>query len=61
VVDCTTAPAKILYRKDLTSLGWPLPVEIQKIMRSGQPPPLLNNDQSNTAFGAAANQASAPK
>jgi type II secretory pathway component PulK len=41
VVDATkypTQPAKIVYRKDLTSLGWPLPPDIRKAMRAGQPP-----------------------
>jgi type II secretory pathway component PulK len=36
VVDVTTLPAKIVYRKDLTSLGWPLPQEINQDLRSGK-------------------------
>ena len=40
VVDSQTIPAKIVYRKDLTSLGWPLPAEIQTSMRSGKGPVL---------------------
>ncbi len=36
VVDSRTLPAKIVYRRDLTSLGWPLPVEIRRAMRAGQ-------------------------
>jgi hypothetical protein len=39
VVDASTTPSTIVYRKDLTSLGWPLPTEIRKAMRSGQTPP----------------------
>jgi type II secretory pathway component PulK len=39
VVDARATPAKIIYRKDLTALGWPLPPEVRQIMRSGQPPP----------------------
>jgi DNA uptake protein ComE-like DNA-binding protein len=36
IVDAQTSPAKIIYRRDLTSLGWPLPREIQDQMRAGQ-------------------------
>jgi len=36
VVDARQQPAKIIYRKDLTSLGWPLPAEVQASMRAGQ-------------------------
>jgi type II secretory pathway component PulK len=39
VVDDRQSPAKILYRRDLTSYGWPLPPEIRTAMRAGQPPP----------------------
>jgi hypothetical protein len=38
VIDGSTTPAKIIYRKDLTALGWPLPPEIHDDMRSGHPP-----------------------
>jgi DNA uptake protein ComE-like DNA-binding protein len=31
-----TPTAKIVYRKDLTSLGWPLPQEVRDSMRKGQ-------------------------
>ncbi|HEY8668943.1 MAG TPA: hypothetical protein VIL86_20005 [Tepidisphaeraceae bacterium] len=36
VVDVRQTPAKIIYRKDLTALGWPLPREIQTSLRSGK-------------------------
>jgi type II secretory pathway component PulK len=36
VVDATTLPAKVIYRRDLTSYGWPLPPQIQQSMRSGK-------------------------
>jgi type II secretory pathway component PulK len=36
VVDVTQTPAKIVYRKDLTSLGWPLTSEVRNSLRSGQ-------------------------
>jgi type II secretory pathway component PulK len=39
VVDATTVPAKIIYRKDLTSLGWPLDPQIRADMRAGKGPP----------------------
>jgi type II secretory pathway component PulK len=39
VVDDRQTPAKIVYRQDLTGLGWPLPNEIRTAMRAGQPPP----------------------
>lgn len=32
----TPVPAKIVYRRDLTSLGWPLPTEIQTSLRAGK-------------------------
>ena len=35
VVDATKLPAKIVYRKDLTSYGWPLDPAIRDILRSG--------------------------
>jgi hypothetical protein len=36
VVDCQAAPSKIVYRRDLTNLGWPLPLETRTQLRSGQ-------------------------
>jgi len=39
VLDCQQVPAKILYRKDMTSLGWPLPPDLRDALRHGQPIP----------------------
>jgi DNA uptake protein ComE-like DNA-binding protein len=36
VVDSQQAPAKIVYRKDLTSLGWPLPADVRTSLRQGR-------------------------
>jgi DNA uptake protein ComE-like DNA-binding protein len=36
VVDAQASPAKIIYRKDLTSLGWPLGSDIRSQLKSGQ-------------------------
>jgi type II secretory pathway component PulK len=38
VVDARTSPAKIVFRKDLTSWGWPLPAEVRDSLRSGHGP-----------------------
>ncbi len=38
VIDARTVPSKIIYRKDLTALGWPLNPAIQKQLRAGQTP-----------------------
>jgi type II secretory pathway component PulK len=35
-VNGQTAPARIIYRKDLTSFGWPLPVSIRQSLRLGK-------------------------
>jgi type II secretory pathway component PulK len=40
VVNVTSTPAKIVYRKDLTSLGWPLTADIRQDLRSGRGLPL---------------------
>jgi DNA uptake protein ComE-like DNA-binding protein len=50
VVDSRTLPAKIIYRKDLTSLGWPLPEQIRTALKAGQPPP-VGLSSTNTGFG----------
>lgn len=39
VVDCQASPSKIVYRKDLTSFGWPLPQSIRDTLRLGKPIP----------------------
>jgi hypothetical protein len=49
VVDASnypTTPASIVYRKDLTELGWPLPPEYRTSLRAGQgvPTSLLNSN-----------------
>jgi type II secretory pathway component PulK len=36
VVDCRQSPPRIVYRKDLTSCGWPLPEDVRESLRSGQ-------------------------
>ena len=36
VVDARTIPAKIVYRRDLTDLGWPLPPEIRDALHNGE-------------------------
>ena len=36
VVDSQKLPAKIVYRRDLTSLGWPLPARDPAALRSGK-------------------------
>ena len=41
VVDATNSPPVILYRKDLTSLGWPLPQSIRDALRKGELPPTI--------------------
>ena len=38
VVDATQSPPKIVYRKDLTSLGWPLPEDVRSSLRQGRGP-----------------------
>jgi len=35
VVDCRKSPPKIVYRKDLTSWGWPLDPQIRLDLRQG--------------------------
>ncbi|HXE55358.1 MAG TPA: hypothetical protein VN541_20205 [Tepidisphaeraceae bacterium] len=36
VVDARQSPAKIIYRKDLTQYGWPLPEDIRTSLRMGR-------------------------
>jgi len=45
VVDCQGTLPKIVYRKDLTALGWPLSEDIRTALRSGQqlPTPVASN------------------
>jgi DNA uptake protein ComE-like DNA-binding protein len=51
VVDARAQPAKIIYRKDLTGLGWPLPLEVQKSLRAGQGVPQDVSGTTNTQTG----------
>jgi type II secretory pathway component PulK len=44
VVNVTASPAKIVYRKDLTSLGWPLTPDIRQDLRSGRGLPILQTN-----------------
>ena len=38
IVDATASPAKIIYRKDLSSSGWPLSLETRQSLREGHGP-----------------------
>jgi type II secretory pathway component PulK len=38
VVDARTSPPRVLYWRDLTSLGWPLSPDLLTAMRHGEPP-----------------------
>jgi hypothetical protein len=46
----TQTPALVLYRKDLTSLGWPLDPTIRTTLRTGQPPADLNSNQNTITY-----------
>jgi hypothetical protein len=46
VVDARQSPSKIVYRKDLTYLGWPLPAQIRTALKAGQQPPNNLSGQS---------------
>ncbi len=48
VVDVRQVPATIVYRRDLTSLGWPLPKEIRDSLRAGQGVPADYSGNSMT-------------
>ena len=37
VVDAAESPPRLLYRQDLTHLGWPLSPDIVNLLRSGTP------------------------
>ena len=43
VVDARSVPSKIIYRKDMTYLGWPLNPSIQSQLRAGVAPVAGNN------------------
>jgi hypothetical protein len=55
VVNGRQPPSRIIFRKDLTDLGWPLPPEIRTALRAGQPPP-TGYGVSNGGLGTALNQ-----
>jgi DNA uptake protein ComE-like DNA-binding protein len=50
VVDSRTLPAKIIYRRELTSVGWALPDQIRTALKSGQQPP-IGLSTSGSGFG----------
>jgi type II secretory pathway component PulK len=55
VLDCTQVPAKIVYRKDMTSLGWPLPTDLRDALRHGQPIPADAQQTTNSSSGVTSN------
>jgi DNA uptake protein ComE-like DNA-binding protein/competence protein ComGC len=54
VVDARAQPAAIVYRKDLSNLGWPLPAEVRASMQAGQGVPQsvtgVTNKQTSGGF-----------
>jgi DNA uptake protein ComE-like DNA-binding protein len=56
VVDCRVQPAKIVYRRDLTSLGWPLPPEVRDSMRAGKGVPASVSGTTNQQTNGGATQ-----
>ncbi len=42
VIDGSASPSKIIYRRDLTNYGWPLPSEIRAALRAGGITPAPN-------------------
>lgn len=51
VVDARQTPAKVIYRRDLTSLGWPLPEEVRTALRSGKQPPVYGLTGTPSTLG----------
>jgi len=58
VVDASTSPPVIVYRKDLTAYGWPLTADasqgrpdIRQALRSGQPPPVIQTTNLTSGNG----------
>jgi hypothetical protein len=47
VIDARSSPAKIVYRKDLTNLGWPLPPEVRTSLQQGKGVPVEVTGTSN--------------
>jgi type II secretory pathway component PulK len=52
VVDAQKSPAKVIYRRDLTSLGWPLDPQIQLDLRNGTYEPTLQGSGSGSGLGS---------
>ncbi len=51
VVDTQKTPAKVIYRRDLTSVGWPLDRQIQDDLRQGRYQPPLQGTGSGSGLG----------
>ncbi|HWE04600.1 MAG TPA: hypothetical protein VG326_19500 [Tepidisphaeraceae bacterium] len=51
VVNATNSPPVIIYRKDLTKLGWPLSPDILTALRKGQPMPAASGYGTGGANG----------
>ena len=51
VVDSRQTPAKIIYRRDLTDLGWPLPGDIRDSLKKGQQPNITNLTGAPSTLG----------
>ena len=51
VVDARNTPANIIYRKDLTQYGWPLPTEVRDALRAGRQPPTVGQAGGWQGFG----------
>ena len=50
VVDARTSPAAIVYRKDLTGYGWPLPADLRTNMRRGSQPTIIQSTEFSRAM-----------
>jgi len=47
VVDARKQPAAIVYRRDLTALGWPLTDDVRNALKSGKPVPRIGTGGSS--------------
>lgn len=45
VIDGRESPPKIVYRRDMTSSGWPLPADVREALRAGEAPPLTSSQR----------------
>jgi type II secretory pathway component PulK len=50
VIDGRQFPSRIIYRRDLTNLGWPLAPDIRKALRDGQSPDTLSTSTPKGNF-----------